>query len=64
MRKILIALLALLVLLVVAVLVGPSFVDWNSQKDRITAEVQELTDKMIKVVDEALETKQAEIMQV
>ncbi|NVL02644.1 ribosome-recycling factor, partial [Ruegeria pomeroyi] len=28
------------------------------------AEVQELTDKMIKVVDAALETKQAEIMQV
>lgn len=28
------------------------------------AEVQELTDKMIKVVDEALEHKQAEIMQV
>ena len=28
------------------------------------AEVQELTDKMIKHVDEALETKQAEIMQV
>ncbi|MEL6702296.1 MAG: ribosome recycling factor, partial [Pseudomonadota bacterium] len=27
-------------------------------------EVQELTDKMIKAVDGALETKQAEIMQV
>ena len=28
------------------------------------SEVQDLTDKMIKAVDEALETKQAEIMQV
>ena len=43
MRKILIAIGAVLALLVAAVLVGPSFVDWNAHKDRIVAEVQRAT---------------------
>jgi len=42
-RKFLIAVGVLLVLLVAAVLVGPSLVDWNTQKDRIVAEVREAT---------------------
>jgi uncharacterized protein involved in outer membrane biogenesis len=42
-RKVLIAFGAVLALLVAAVLVGPSFVDWNAQKDRIVAEVQRAT---------------------
>ena len=43
MKKILIGLGVLLVLLVVAVLVGPSFFNWNSYKGEITAKAREAT---------------------
>ncbi len=50
MKKLFVALLGLIVLLVVAVLVGPSFIDWNTQKGRITAEVERLTGRKL-VID-------------
>ncbi len=43
MKNVLIALAALLVVLVVAVLVGPSFVDWNAYKGQIVAAVRDNT---------------------
>ncbi len=43
MRKFLYVFAALLVVLVGVVLLGPSFVDWNSQKDRIAIEVRKET---------------------
>src|SRR5262245_5544418 len=43
MKKVLIGIGVLLVLLVVAVLVGPGFVDWNSYKGEITAKAREAT---------------------
>ncbi|HZF35900.1 MAG TPA: AsmA family protein, partial [Candidatus Angelobacter sp.] len=43
MKKILIGIGALLVLLVAAVLVGPSFYDWNRHKGEIAAKVREAT---------------------
>ena len=46
-KKLGLALLALAVLLVVAVLVIPSFVDWNQHKGRITAEVEKLTGRTL-----------------
>ena len=49
MKKLSIALLGLIVLLVVAVLVGPSFIDWNAQKGRITAEVERLTGRKLAI---------------
>ncbi len=49
MKKLFIALLGLIVLLVVAVLVGPSFIDWNTQKGRITAEVERLTGRKLTI---------------
>ena len=49
MKKLSIALLGLIVLLVVALLVGPSFIDWNSQKGRITAEVERLTGRELAI---------------
>ena len=49
MRVVLYILLGLVVLLVAAVLVGPSFVDWNAQKDRIAREVEVLTDRQLKI---------------
>ena len=49
MKKLGFALLGLLVLLIAAVLVGPSFVDWNEHKGRVTAEVRELTGREIAI---------------
>jgi uncharacterized protein involved in outer membrane biogenesis len=43
MKKVLIGIGVLLVLLIVAVLVGPSFVDWNGYKSEITAKAREAT---------------------
>jgi len=42
-KKFVIGMVAILALLVVAVLVGPSFVDWNTYKDRIAREVERQT---------------------
>ncbi len=47
MKKLSVALLGLVVILVVAVLVGPNFIDWNAQKGRITAEVERLTGRKL-----------------
>lgn len=41
MRKIAFALVGLLVVLVAAILIGPSFIDWNAYKGRIVAAVQD-----------------------
>lgn len=49
MKKLGFALLGLLVLLIAAVLVGPSFVDWNEHKGRFTAAVRELTGREIAI---------------
>ncbi len=49
MKKLGFALLGLLVLLIAAVLVGPSFVDWNEHKGRFTAQVRELTGREIAI---------------
>ena len=43
MKKIAIGVVALLAIAVAALVVGPSFVDWNSYKDRIAAEVRAAT---------------------
>ena len=48
-KKLSIALLGLIVVLGVAVLVGPSFIDWNAQKGRITAEVERLTGRKLAI---------------
>ncbi len=48
-RVILYVLLGLVVLFVAAVLVGPSFIDWNAQKDRIAREVRNLTGRELKI---------------
>ncbi len=48
-KKIGIGLLAVIVLLVAAVLVVPSFVDWNIYKDRIAAEVREITGRELSI---------------
>ena len=42
-KKIVIALVVLVVLLVGAVLLGPSFIDWNSYKGQIVAAIQDKT---------------------
>jgi len=42
-RFFLYGLAALVVLVIAAVLIGPSFVDWNAHKDRIAAEVRKAT---------------------
>ena len=39
MKKLVIALSGLVLLLLAAILVGPSFIDWNSQKARIAEQV-------------------------
>ena len=49
MKKLGLGLVALLVILVAAVLVGPSFIDWNAQKDRITAEALKLTGRALTI---------------
>ncbi|MCG8546438.1 MAG: AsmA family protein, partial [Alphaproteobacteria bacterium] len=43
MKKLLIGLVALVVLLIAAVLIAPSFIDWNAQKQQITAAVRDAT---------------------
>ena len=43
MKKLFYGFLGLIVLLVAAAVVGPSFVDWNAHKDRLTSEVRKLT---------------------
>ncbi|HEY5598833.1 MAG TPA: AsmA family protein, partial [Kiloniellales bacterium] len=49
MKKIGIGLLVVLVLLVAAVLIAPSFVDWNAYKDRIAAEVHAATGRELAI---------------
>ena len=49
MKKLIIALFGLIVLSVVAILVVPSFIDWNTQKGRITAEVERLTGRKLTI---------------
>ncbi|MCH8000193.1 MAG: AsmA family protein [Proteobacteria bacterium] len=49
MKKLGIALLALVVVLIAAILIGPSFVDWNAHKGRITAEVEKLTGRALTI---------------
>lgn len=49
MKKLGIALLALVVVLIAAILIGPSFVDWNAHKGRITAEVERLTGRALTI---------------
>ncbi len=49
MKKLAAGLLGLIVILVAAILIGPSFVDWNSQKGRITAEVERLTGRELTI---------------
>jgi hypothetical protein len=48
-KKLAAGLLGLIVILVAAVLIGPSFVDWNSQKGRIAAEVERLTGRKLTI---------------
>ena len=43
MKKLLIGLVAVGVLLIAAILIAPSFVDWNAHKQEITAMVREAT---------------------
>jgi uncharacterized protein involved in outer membrane biogenesis len=49
-KKLFYGLLGLLVLVVAAALIGPSFVDWNAHKGRLTAEVRKLTGQTL-VID-------------
>ena len=49
MKKLGFALLGLVVFLIAAVLIVPSFVDWNTQKGRITAEVRNLTGRALTI---------------
>lgn len=48
-KKILIGLAVVLVLLVGAVLILPSFVDWNAYKDRIAAQVEQATGRTLTI---------------
>ena len=43
MKKLLIGVVAVGVLLVAAILIAPSFIDWNAHKQKITALVREAT---------------------
>lgn len=49
MKKLLIGFVVLLVLAVVAVLVGPSFVDWNSYKGQIAQQAMALTGRAVRI---------------
>lgn len=49
MKKLGLGLVGLVVLLVAAVLVAPSLIDWNAQKDRIAAEVERLTGRRLAI---------------
>jgi uncharacterized protein involved in outer membrane biogenesis len=48
-KKILIGIVALLLLLVLAALVGPRFVNWNSYKDRVAAAVFQATGRALAI---------------
>lgn len=48
-KRLLIGFFGLIVVAVAAVLIGPSFVDWNSQKSRIAAEVRSLTGRELTI---------------
>lgn len=48
-KKLGLGLLGLVVLLVAAILIAPSFIDWNAQKGRITAEVRNLTGRELAI---------------
>ena len=52
MKKLLVSLAGLFVVLVAAVLVGPSLVDWNSQKSRLTDEVERATGRQLTIEGE------------
>ena len=49
MKKLLIGLVALVVLLFAAILIAPSFIDWNAQKQQITAAVRDATGRDLKI---------------
>ena len=49
MKKLVLTVLALIVVLGVVVLVGPSFVDWNSYKAEITRTVEEQTGRRLEI---------------
>ncbi|WP_319024878.1 AsmA family protein [Nisaea sediminum] len=49
MKKLVLAILALVVVLGVVVLVGPSFVDWNSYKAEITKAVEDQTGRKLEI---------------
>ncbi len=49
MRKLFYGIGALLVILVAAVLVGPSFIDWNSHKGQVERQVEELTGRKLTI---------------
>ncbi|MEO9902521.1 AsmA family protein [Nisaea sp.] len=49
MKKLVLAVLALIVVLGVVVLVGPSFIDWNSYKTEITRTVEEQTGRQLEI---------------
>ena len=48
-RKVLYVVIGLVVLLVAAVLIGPSFVDWNKYKPEITAEAEKATGRALAI---------------
>ena len=49
MKKLVLTVLALIIVLGAAVLVGPSFIDWNSYKDEITRTVEEQTGRRLQI---------------
>lgn len=49
-KKLLISVAGILVLLVAAVLVAPSFIDWNARKEQITAAVRNATGRDLKIL--------------
>lgn len=49
MKKLVLAILALVIVLGAVILVGPSFVDWNSYKSEITTAVEEQTGRKLEI---------------
>lgn len=49
MKKLGLSLIGFVVLLIAAVLIGPSFVDWNAHKDRLTAEARKITGRELSI---------------
>ena len=49
MRIVIYVLLGLILVLVAAILIGPSLIDWNAQKQRIAGQVQDLTGRKLTI---------------